>query len=127
LPLAPVAKDHPDQNQRTNHTSLVANALAQAELLATGKKDADDPHRQFPGNRPSSIISWPQTTPFTVGQLAALYENATISCGFIWGVNSFDQPGVELGKRLAHDLQSGTSGFSLAATALFQRHHKENS
>jgi glucose-6-phosphate isomerase len=127
LPLAPVAKDHPDQNQRTNHTSLVANALAQAELLATGKKDADDPHRQFPGNRPSSIISWPQTTPFTVGQLAALYENATISCGFIWGVNSFDQPGVELGKQLAHDLQSGTSGFSPAATALFQRHHKENS
>ena len=126
LPLAPAAKDHPDQSQRTAHTSLVANALAQAELLATGKNDADDPHRQFPGNRPSSIISWPQTSPFTVGQLAALYENATISCGFIWDVNSFDQPGVELGKRLAHDLQSGTSGFSPAATALFQRHHKEN-
>ena len=125
LPLAPVANDHLDQNQRNNHTSLVANALAQAELLATGKKDADDPHRQFPGNRPSSIISWPQTTPFTVGQLAALYENATISCGFIWGVNSFDQPGVELGKRLADDLNLGPTASVRPATALFQRHLEE--
>ena len=62
-------------------------------------------NKNFPGGRPSTIISWQKNTPFSIGKLIALYENITIASGFIWNINSFDQWGVEFGKRLAGDIE----------------------
>ena len=59
------------------------------------------PHRTFPGNRPSTTIMAPRLTPSVLGQLIALYEHQVLTQGVVWGVNSFDQWGVELGKALA--------------------------
>jgi glucose-6-phosphate isomerase len=98
--------DGPDQ-----HALLMANFLAQTEALAFGKS-ADQvvaegvapwlvPHRTFPGNRPTNTLLAPRLTPFTLGQLIALYEHKVFTQGTIWGINSFDQWGVELGKVLA--------------------------
>jgi len=95
----------------SHHDLLVANCLAQAEALAFGRS-ADEvasvepnpdlvPHRTFPGNRPSTVIMAPRLTPSVLGQLIALYEHQVLAQGVIWGVNSFDQWGVELGKVLA--------------------------
>lgn len=90
---------------------LVANLLAQAWALATGRTEAEViaagvspeqvPHRVFPGNRPSTVILAESLTPSTLGHLIALYEHIVAFQGLIWGVNSFDQWGVELGKELA--------------------------
>lgn len=59
------------------------------------------PHRIFAGDRPSTTILLPELTPYTLGQLIALYEHKVFTQGWIWGINSFDQYGVELGKILA--------------------------
>jgi len=79
---------------------LLANLLAQARALATGRM-AGNPNKVFPGNRPSSILIADQLTPHTLGALLAYYENKVAFQGFIWNINSFDQEGVELGKALA--------------------------
>ncbi len=104
-----------------NHKILVANALAQAEALAVGSPNSEEPHRHFAGGRPSSLMSWPSTTPHVLGQLLALYEHATVVSGFIWDVNSFDQWGVELGKVMAMQVSAMLAGESsaddLSATA----------
>jgi glucose-6-phosphate isomerase len=68
--------------------------------LATGKPDAN-PNRRFPGNRPSTVILGQRLTPRVLGRLLALYENKVAYQGFLWGINSFDQEGVELGKVVA--------------------------
>ena len=75
------------------------------------------------GNRPSVLISWDQTTPYALGRLLALYEHITVISGFLWDVNSFDQWGVELGKQMANQLQSGEGleNFSSAARAFLDR------
>ena len=93
---------------------LVANLLAQPEALAFGKTHdevvadgvpADQvPHRVFAGNHPSSMILLRELTPFTLGQLIALYEHKVFTQGAIWNINSFDQWGVELGKQLAQQI-----------------------
>ncbi len=93
------------------HDLLMANLFAQSEALAFGKtadevrNDGVDEalvsHRTFPGNRPTSVILADQLTPSVLGQLIALYEHKVFTQGVIWGVNSFDQWGVELGKVLA--------------------------
>ena len=90
---------------------LMANLLAQAEALAFGKTSEEVaaegvppplvPHRTFPGNRPTNVILAPELTPSALGQLIALYEHKVFTQGAIWGINSFDQWGVELGKALA--------------------------
>lgn len=90
---------------------LMANLLAQAEALAFGKTadeaaaegipHAQIAHRTFPGNRPSNVILAPELTPSVLGQLIAVYEHKVFTQGTIWGINSFDQWGVELGKALA--------------------------
>ena len=69
------------------------------------------------------MVSWEATTPYALGRLLALYEHITIVSGFVWDVNSFDQWGVELGKKLAHDLSSKSDldGFSPAAKAFLHR------
>lgn len=98
----------------THHRKLTANMLAQSQALAFGKT-ADEvraegvpealvPHKTFPGNRPSNTLLLPKLTPNTLGQLIALYEHKIFVQGAIWGIDSFDQWGVELGKILAHDI-----------------------
>ena len=84
----------------TSQDKLLANLLAQALALATGQKN-DNPNKQFAGNRPSSIIIADRLTPYSLGALLALYENKIVMQGFLWNINSFDQEGVQLGKKLA--------------------------
>jgi glucose-6-phosphate isomerase len=94
----------------------MANLFAQSEALAFGKT-ADEvkaegvkaelvAHRTFPGNRPSSTLLFERMTPGALGRLIALYEHKVFVQGTIWGVNSFDQWGVELGKVLAKRIAS---------------------
>ncbi|MEM9278349.1 MAG: glucose-6-phosphate isomerase [Pseudomonadota bacterium] len=86
------------------HKLLVANCFAQSEALMTGRSldDADgNPHRAFEGDRPSNTFLYEKLDPKTLGTLMALYEHKVFVQGVIWGINSFDQWGVELGKELA--------------------------
>ena len=108
-----------------HHTKLLANALAQAQALMRGKDDAGG-HRHFPGNRPSTFMLLERLTPASLGALIALQEHRVFVSGAIWGINSFDQWGVELGKMLARDieprLQSGdVSGLDGSTAGLLQR------
>ena len=90
---------------------LIANVFAQTEALAFGKTEDEVraegvpeelvPHKEFDGNRPSNVIVAEQLDPATLGKLVALYEHSVFTQGTIWGINSFDQWGVELGKVLA--------------------------
>jgi len=85
--------------------NLSANCRAQADALAFGTDDAAlPPYRQYPGNRPSSMLVFEELTPRNVGRLIALYEHKVFTQGVIWNINSFDQWGVELGKQLAGKL-----------------------
>ncbi|MGW6335725.1 glucose-6-phosphate isomerase [Nocardia rhamnosiphila] len=87
-----------------HHDVLMANLFAQSEALAFGRPAVGGvgaAHREFPGNRPSNTILVPLLTPYSLGQLIALYEHKVFTQGWIWGINSFDQWGVELGKELA--------------------------
>ena len=83
-----------------DHDVLLANALAQSEALMTGRATGD-PHRDCPGNRPSTTIVLPSLEPAALGALVALYEHKVYAQGVLWGVNPFDQFGVELGKAIA--------------------------
>jgi glucose-6-phosphate isomerase len=82
------------------HDLLMANLFAQSEALAFGKS-ADQPYRDFEGNRPSNTLLAESLTPHTLGALVALYEHSVFVQGAIWNIDSFDQWGVELGKALA--------------------------
>ena len=94
-----------------HHDILLANVLAQAEALAFGKTPEEVraegtlewlvPHRVFEGNRPSNTLLADRVTPETLGRLIALYEHSVFTQGAIWGIDPFDQWGVELGKALA--------------------------
>jgi glucose-6-phosphate isomerase len=99
-----------------HHRKLMANLFAQTQALAFGKT-ADEvrmegvpeelvPHKVFSGNRPTNTLVLPELTPYTLGQLIALYEHKIFVQGAIWGINSFDQWGVELGKMLAKGIYS---------------------
>ena len=96
-------------DHKRSHQFLLSNVLAQANVLAFGSSDHLDAHKNCEGNRPSNLISWEVTSPYTIGRLFALYEYITIVCGFIWDINSFDQWGVEGGKRLAQELMNSES------------------
>jgi len=86
---------------------LSANARAQADALAYGTDQASlPPHRQYPGNRPSSMLLLEGCTPRNLGRLIALYEHKVFVQGVIWNINSYDQWGVELGKEMAKKLLS---------------------
>ena len=105
-----------------HHDLLMANVFAQAEALAFGKTadmvraegvpESLVPHKTFPGNRPSTTILAEQLTPRVLGSLVALYEHSVFTQGCLWGINSFDQWGVELGKvlakRIVPELESAT-------------------
>ncbi|MBW2193123.1 MAG: glucose-6-phosphate isomerase, partial [Deltaproteobacteria bacterium] len=89
----------------TNHQELWANLISQPMALAVGKEDKDAA-RYFPGNRPSSTILVKDLQPESVGRLLAFYEAKTIFEAFVWGINPFDQFGVELGKTMASDIRN---------------------
>ena len=111
----------PDDPLPGHHAALLANCFAQSAALAFGgtadearadlmtERTADPekpesllPHKMFPGNQPSTTLLLPRLDPATLGALIALYEHKVFVQGVIWGINSFDQWGVELGKALAH-------------------------
>ncbi len=109
-----------------HHAALVANCLAQARALAIGRTEAEAraemaaaglgadeierlaPHRTFPGDRPSTVILLPELDAPALGRLVALYEHKVFAEAVIWGINPFDQWGVELGKALARELAPQT-------------------
>ena len=94
------------RHQLQGHQALLlANVLAQAQALMVGKADAGG-HRNFPGNRPSTFLLLDELNPASLGALIALQEHRVFVSGAIWGINSFDQWGVELGKVLAKDVQA---------------------
>ena len=104
---------------------LLANALAQSQALMVGRPSADG-HRHFPGNRPSTFLLLEALTPASLGALIALQEHRVFVSGCLWGINSFDQWGVELGKVLARDLEqrlaSGdVAGLDASTAGLLQR------
>jgi glucose-6-phosphate isomerase len=106
------------------HELLLANFLAQTRALAFGKTadevraegtaEAVVPARVFPGNRPTTSIMAPELSPSVLGQLVALYEHVTFTEGVVWGIDSFDQWGVELGKQLAQEVGPAVSGDAAA-------------
>ncbi len=113
LPIEFIGVIHPacdrelvSHNGVTNHQELWANMIAQAKALAEGKKETNDPARRFDGNRPCSTLILPDLTPESIGRLLAFYEAKTVFAAFIWGINPFDQFGVELGKKLAGNIRT---------------------
>jgi len=92
------------------HRLLLANALAQSAALAFGRDDLVAPHRHHPGNQPSTTLVLPRLDPHSLGALLALYEHKVFVQGVVWGINSFDQWGVELGKAMANALAPALEG-----------------
>ena len=122
-----------------HHDLLAANVFAQGEALAFGKTAEEVraegvpewlvPHRMFPGNRPSSTLLLERLTPAALGRLVALYEHAVFVQGAVWGINPFDQWGVELGKVLAQrivpELAAGVEPrHDSSTTALIRRYRQ---
>jgi glucose-6-phosphate isomerase len=132
------AEEHPRLLE--HHDRLMANFLAQTEALAFGKTSEEVaaegvppelvPHRTFPGNRPTNTILGPRLTPSVLGQLIAAYEHKVFTQGVIWGINSFDQWGVELGKvlagRIAGELAEGgdPDGHDSSTNHLIRRYRR---
>jgi glucose-6-phosphate isomerase len=92
-----------DVHGTTSQEKLLSNLFAQSLALALGNQP-DNPNQFCPGNRPSSILLGEQLNPFSLGALLSFYENRIAFQGFIWGINSFDQEGVQLGKITAKKL-----------------------
>jgi len=133
---------HLDGEVVSNHDELMSNFFAQPDALAYGKtidelKAEGVPahlhtHKEFPGNRPSLTLLFPELTPYSCGQLLSLYEHRVAVQGFMWGINSFDQWGVELGKVLANKVRTQLStartsgaainGFNPSTTFLLQKY-----
>ena len=124
-----------------HHDLLVANVFAQAEALAFGKTVAEvsaegtpawlAPHRAFEGNRPTNVMLLDRLTPAALGKLVALYEHDVFTQSAIWGIDPFDQWGVELGKVLAQriipELTSATEpalAHDSSTNALIRRYRK---
>ena len=104
---------------------LLANALAQAQALMVGQADVGG-HKHFPGNRPSTFLLLERLDAASLGALVALYEHRVFVSGAVWGLNSFDQWGVELGKVLARDIEArlasgDTAGLDASTAGLLKR------
>ena len=139
IPVEFIVVRHATHSLDAQHALLLANALAQSQALMQGKSAEVaigeraptasrriDPatlarHRSFPGNRPSTTLLLDRLTPTSLGALIALYEHRVFTSGAVWGIDSFDQWGVELGKALCNDLlprlASGDIGGLDASTA----------
>jgi glucose-6-phosphate isomerase len=144
IPVEFILVRQPAHALRDQHAKLLANGLAQAQALMLGKTTAQAMaeqaptasstldravlarHRTFPGNRPSTTLLLEALTPRSLGALIALYEHRVFVSGALWGINSFDQWGVELGKALCNALlprlDSGdTAGLDASTAGLLQR------
>ena len=104
---------------------LLANALAQAQALMVGQADVGG-HKHFPGNRPSTFLLLERLDAVSLGALVALYEHRVFVSGAVWGLNSFDQWGVELGKVLARDIEArlasgDTAGLDASTAGLLEK------
>jgi glucose-6-phosphate isomerase len=105
VPLEFVAVKNATHALPDHQALLLSNALAQAQALMVGKSEAGG-HKNFPGNRTSTFILLNDLSPFNLGALIALQEHRVFVSGAVWGINSFDQWGVELGKVLAKDIHA---------------------
>ena len=144
IPVEFILVRQPAHALADQHHKLLANGLAQAQALMLGKTteqalaeraptasptlaaDVLARHRTFPGNRPSTTLLLEALTPRSLGALIALYEHRVFTSGAVWGINSFDQWGVELGKALCNALlprlESGdTSGLDASTAGLLRR------
>jgi glucose-6-phosphate isomerase len=144
IPVEFILVRQPAHALREQHAKLLANGLAQAQALMAGKSTdaargeraptaaADLPpqvlarHRTFPGNRPSTTLLLEALTPRSLGALIALYEHRVFTSGAVWGINSFDQWGVELGKALCNALlprlaSGDTTGLDASTAGLLKR------
>jgi glucose-6-phosphate isomerase len=110
VPVDFIGFANPHHPHRDHHDLLMSNLFAQAEALAFGRPNTAEPHRDFAGNRPSTTILADTLTPAVLGQLIALYEHIVFVQGVVWGINSFDQWGVELGKELANRITPELTG-----------------
>jgi glucose-6-phosphate isomerase len=141
VPLDLIAFAHPVHDLGNHHDLLIANLAAQAEALAFGKTPEEvaaagvSPdlvaHRSFEGNRPTTTILGTALSPYALGELVALYEHKVFVQGAVWGINSFDQWGVELGKALAagiiddlDDSKSARGTHDSSTAALIERYRK---
>jgi len=103
IPMDFIGAIKPAHSYVESHQNLLANLFAQAEGLANGSQ-GNDPQKNCPGNRPSSLFLLDELNPHSFGMLLALYEHSVYVQSVIWGINAFDQWGVELGKKLAAGL-----------------------
>ncbi|HJR72066.1 MAG TPA: glucose-6-phosphate isomerase [Luteimonas sp.] len=109
VPADFVGVAHGDDPYADNRKALLANLLAQTEALANGSR-SEDPHRAYAGNRPSTLILLDALTPHSLGMLIAMYEHSVYVQSVLWGINAFDQFGVELGKQVANRLLPALNG-----------------
>jgi glucose-6-phosphate isomerase len=108
-----IAVKKPTHNLADHQELLLANAIAQAQALMLGQAD-EGGHQHFPGNRPSTFLLLDELTPTSLGALIALQEHRVFVSGSVWGINSFDQFGVELGKVLAQDIHARMASGNVA-------------
>jgi glucose-6-phosphate isomerase len=144
IPVEFLLVKHPTHDLADQHTKLLANGLAQAQALMLGKRTDEAlseraptaakslapeviaRHRTFPGNRPSTTLLLDRLTPRSLGALIALYEHRVFTSGALWGINSFDQWGVELGKALCNELlpriaSGDTQGLDASTAGMMKR------
>ncbi len=103
--LVPLSKP----GDRKHHALLLSNCLAQSQALMLGE-ESSSAERYFPGNKPSNTIAYAELNPETLGLLLAMFEHRTYVLGLLWNINSFDQWGVELGKKLAKRVYKQLTG-----------------
>lgn len=125
IPVEFIVVKAPNHGLADHHTKLLANALAQSRALMMGQADQGG-HRYLPGNRPSTTLLLDELTPQSLGALVALQEHRVFASGAMWGINSFDQWGVELGKVIATDMEQRlhtgqTEGLDGSTAALLQK------
>jgi glucose-6-phosphate isomerase len=125
VPVEFVAVKKATHHLTGHHNKLLANALAQAQAFMLGHADAGG-HKHFAGNRPSTFLLLDELTPASLGALLALQEHRVFVSGAVWGINSFDQWGVELGKVLAKDIEArlrtgDVSGLDASTAGLLAR------
>ncbi|HEX8653874.1 MAG TPA: glucose-6-phosphate isomerase [Allosphingosinicella sp.] len=122
VPVEFVAAVEPGHSyDEEHHRQLLVNCFAQGAALMAGKP-SDDPHRSYPGDRPSTTILLDRVDPSTLGALIAFYEHRTFANAVLLGINPFDQFGVELGKQIARAIDAGEElGFDPSTEALIAR------
>jgi len=144
VPVEFILVKHPDHPHADLHTKLLANGLAQSQALMLGKSAAEAlaekaptasatldrqvlaAHRSFPGNRPSTTLVLDRLDPASLGALIAMYEHRVFTSAAVWGINAFDQWGVELGKALCNALlprlaSGDTSGLDASTAGLLRQ------